>query len=183
MADPAQDLLALAATRPATLGDGRLICIDGPAGGGKTTIATELASIAGPLVHVVHLDDLYEGWDGLAENDRQLETLLRPLADGRPGTYRRYDWHAEEFAETVSVSPVPMLVLEGVGSGVSAFDDLRTVLAWVEAPWETRKARGLARDGDAFAPHWDRWAAHEAALFAREQTRDRADLVIDGTVG
>ena len=72
-------------------------------------------------------------------------------------------------------------MLEGVGSGASRFDPLRTVLAWVEAPYDLRMRRGLERDGDAFAPHWEQWAADEDALFAREQTRARADVVIDGT--
>jgi hypothetical protein len=40
--------------------------------------------------------------------------------------------------------------------------------------------RGIARDGDAFAPHWEQWAVDEAAVFAREKTRERADVRIDG---
>jgi hypothetical protein len=42
-------------------------------------------------------------------------------------------------------------------------------------------ARGIERDGDAFAPHWEQWAKDEAALFARERTRERADVIVDGT--
>ena len=34
------------------------------------------------------------------------------------------------------------------------------------------------RDGDMFAPHWERWAAQEDTMFAREQTRERAELII-----
>ena len=127
------------------------------------------------------MDDLFAGWSGLSEVDAQLGDLLLPLAQGRPGSYRRYDWVAEEFAEEVVVPPVPLLVVEGVGSGAARFAPLVTALVWVEAPHDLRMARGLARDGDSFAPHWDRWAADEAALFARERTRERADVVIDGT--
>jgi hypothetical protein len=29
-----------------------------------------------------------------------------------------------------------------------------------------------------FAPHWERWAAQEDTMFAREQTRERAELII-----
>ena len=29
-----------------------------------------------------------------------------------------------------------------------------------------------------FAPHWESWAEQERALFEREQTRQRADLII-----
>jgi hypothetical protein len=129
----------------------------------------------------VHLDDLYEGWSGLGAIDAQLEGLLRPLANGAAGRYRRFDWEAHEFAESVVIAPVPLLVLEGVGSGASAFADLQTVLVWVDAPYDVRMARGIARDGDAFAPHWEQWARDEAALFARDRTRERAAIRIDGS--
>jgi uridine kinase len=170
------DLLARVLALPPTLGGGRLVCIDGPAGSGKTTLAASFGD-----ARVVHMDDLYPGWDGLPQVDAQLATLLRPLATGRPGTYRRYDWYAGAFAETVTVDPVPLLVLEGVGSGASGFGDLHTLLVWVEAPHDVRMRRGIERDGDAFAPHWEQWARDEAALFARERTRERADVVLDGT--
>ena len=115
-------LLALALDRPPTLGSGRLVCLDGPAGSGKTTWAAGIADLA-PDAQVVHMDDLYAGWSGLPEVDAQLDGLLLPLAEGRPGCYRRYDWLAGEFAEGVVVDPVPLLVLEGVGSGASRFAD------------------------------------------------------------
>ena len=129
------------------------------------------------------MDDLFEGWSGLGTIDAQLEGLLRPLAIGADGSYRRFDWEIGEFAETVVVAPVPMLVLEGVGSGASAFADLQTVLVWVDAPYDVRMARGIDRDGEAFAPHWEQWARDEAAVFARERTRERAAIRIDGSAG
>ncbi len=36
------------------------------------------------------MDDLYDGWSGLPRVDAQVATLLRPLAEGRPGRYRHY---------------------------------------------------------------------------------------------
>ena len=113
--------------------------------------------------------------------DAQLGDLLLPLAAGRAGSYRRYDWVAGQFAEEVVVEPVPLLVLEGVGSGAARFAPLVTVLVWVEAPYDLRMERGLARDGDTFAPYWEQWAQDEATLFAKERTRQRADVLIDGT--
>lgn len=172
----AEDLLALALRRPTTLGSGRLVCIDGPAGSGKTSLADELAALG--KAPVIHMDDLYAGWTGLPHVTDQLDTLLLPLAEDRAGSYRRYDWYSGAFAETVTVKPTPLLVVEGVGSGAAAYDRLRTVLAWVEAPYAVRRDRGLARDGDTFAAHWDAWAHDEAELFAKERTRERADMVI-----
>lgn len=161
--------------RTPTLGAGRLVCLDGRAGSGKTTLARALAERSGDSP-VVHMDDLFEGWSGLASVDAQLDGLLRPLAEGRPGSYRRYDWTRAEFAETVVVSPGPLLILEGVGSGSLRVADLATVLVWLEAPHDVRMRRGIERDGEAFAPYWQQWAAAEAEHFAAHRTRERADL-------
>ena len=178
--DPAARILELARSRTSTLGAGRLICVDGPAGSGKTTLAGGLASLD-PGARVVHMDDLYPGWDGLPQVDAQLESLVRPHVTGDRGSYRRYDWHLGSFAETVSVAPTELLVIEGVGSGSTKINDLVTVLVWVEAPHDIRMRRGIERDGDAFAPYWESWARAEDELFARERTRDRADVLVDGT--
>lgn len=175
----AESVVALLERRPATLGGGRLLCVDGPAGAGKTTLAAAVAALR-PAAAVVHMDDLFPGWDGLPRVDEQLGTLLAPLAAGRPGRYRRWDWHADAWAEQVTVAPTSLLVVEGVGSGSAVTDPWRTVLVWVEAPSGLRRRRGIERDGDAFAPHWDRWAAAEHTHFAAHRTRERADLVVDG---
>jgi uridine kinase len=178
----AEQVLQLVLGRPATLGEGRLLCVDGPAGSGKTTLAAEVAALhAGAAV--LHMDDLYEGWGGLDRLGDQLESLLRPLAAGFSGSYRRWDWPGNAWAETVLVPPAPLVVLEGVGSGAAAHADLTTVLVWVEVPFELRMQRGLQRDGAAVAEHWRRWASDEQELFARERTRERADLVLDGSLG
>jgi dephospho-CoA kinase len=50
------------------------------------------------------------------------------------------------------------------------------MLIWVDAPEEQRYRRAMARDGDAYAPHWARWAAQERAHFAADRTRERADV-------
>ena len=79
------------------------------------------------------------------------------------------------------MEPVDLLVVEGVGSADSSYDDAITSLVWVEAPRELRVARGVGRDGEAVLPQWLRWMEDEDALFARERTRAQADAVVDGT--
>jgi uridine kinase len=176
---PLDAVLTLLRSRRPTLGKGRLLCVDGPAGSGKTTLAAAVEARV-PGTRVVHMDDLFEGWGGLSGVDVQLGGLLTPLGRRRAGRYRRYDWLAGAFGETVVVDPVDLLVLEGVGSGAHRFAGLCTVLAWVEAPYDERLRRGIERDGDAFAPHWEQWGRDEAELFAREGTRERADVRLDG---
>lgn len=170
-------VLDQALSRPATLGGGRLVCVDGPSGSGKTTIAIALARLSSD-VRVVHLDAMYDGWDGLPRLDDQLRTVLDPLGAGRPGSYRRYDWHTRSFAENVTVAPAPVLVLEGVGAWSPAFAPLVTLLVWVEIPADERLARALARDGAAYEPELRQWAVDEEAHFARTGARERADVVL-----
>ena len=168
-----------AARRPATLGAGRLVCVDGPAGSGKTTLAAVLARVLGGAP-VVHMDDLYPGWEGLTDVAPHVLGLLRPLAQGRPGCYRRYDWEAGAYAEEHVLAPGPWLVLEGVGSGQAAWAGLTTLLVWVEVPADLRLERGIARDGEAQRGHWLQWRDDEQAHFARDGTRERADVLVDG---
>ncbi|MGH3359380.1 MAG: uridine kinase, partial [Nocardioidaceae bacterium] len=130
---------------------------------------------------VLHMDDIYPGWDGLAQSTTLLaDEVLRPLHDGRPAAYRRWDWDRGGWAESHPVRPAAQLIVEGVGSGGLAGAPYLTSLLWVEAPRELRMARGIERDGEAYRPHWERWAVQELALFVEEQTRERADLHIDG---
>jgi uridine kinase len=177
----AADVLAHVRTHPARLGSSRLVCIDGPAGSGKTTLASAVAELGG--AHLVRMDDLHPGWEGLFEVDQVVLGLLRPLAEDATGYYRRFDWGDGEYRETHHVDPTPLLVLEGVGSGNRAWRDLVTTLVWVEAPDEVRLARGLARDGEAQREHWLGWMRDEERLFAEQDTRAHADLVLDTSPG
>lgn len=172
----AADVVAHSLAQPARLGSSRLVCIDGPAGSGKTTLADQVAELSG--APVVHLDDLYAGWEGLLEVDRPVLDLLGPLAEDRTGHYHRFDWTAYEYRETRAVEPAPLLVLEGVGAGNRGWRGLVSTLVWVEAPEEARRARGLARDGEQVRDRWEQWMGDEARLFARERTRAAADLVL-----
>lgn len=179
MSDPAAAVLDLAQSRPATLGTGRLVCIDGPAGSGKTTLAADLQRLE-PSATVLHTDDLLEGWEGLAGLADTLERLLRALAADRPGRWRRWDWVTDGWAEWHEVAPGGLLVVEGVGSGAASYADLMTVLVWIEADPTLRLTRGILRDGEAMRDHWLRWREQEDRLYATDRTATRADLRFDG---
>lgn len=184
---PGVPVVVEAALRAAPrLGPVRLVCVDGPAGSGKTTTAAGVADLLGRRgvgVGVVHLDDLYAGWSGLEGSlwPRLSAQVLEPLRRGLPGRFQRYDWAAGAFADWVDVPVAPVLVLEGCGSARRAADATCSLRVWVEAPDDVRLARGLARDGSAAREHWTRWMADERAHFARERTRDRADLCLDAS--
>lgn len=177
------ELVARVRAAPARCGPVRVVAVDGPSGSGKTSFADRLAAAVGGSP-VVHMDDLYPGWDGLAEGVGLLvREVLEPLEAGRPAAYRRWDWHRSTWCEPVEVPVTPILVVEGCGCGSRAAAPYLCLLVWVDAPVDVRRQRGLARDGATFAPHWERWAHQERALFAAEGTRDRADVLVDGVTG
>lgn len=189
MNDPGRDVerwpvlpALLARVQEATprLGPVRLVAVDGPAGSGKTTLAAALAEglrADGLTVGTIHLDDLYEGWSGLDGVWERLEKwVLAPYAAAQPARYRRYDWGSGAWAEWVDVAVPDVLVVEGCGSAPRAVDPLAVLTVWVEAGREERLTRGLARDGEALRDNWLAWMDGEAAHFAAEATRERADV-------
>ncbi len=168
-----------------TLGESRLVCVDGPAGSGKTTLADALLAAGGrqvPSVSLLHMDDLYEGWQGLGDvGARVRDDIVVPLSHGEPGHYRRWDWSAGAWAEEHLVDPVSLLLIEGVGAGAGQYADAITTLVWVEAPGDLRLARGVERDGEGMRARWEAWQVSEEDLFERQATRSRADVIVDGT--
>ena len=166
--------------RPGRLGSTRLICVDGPAGSGKTTLATLLATEAaarGVATTVVHMDDVYDGWDGLAAGVTNIgRWLLVPLRSDEPGGYHRFDWAAERYAEWHPVAPGGLLVLEGVGSAARQVDGLASLRVWVELPLAERTARWQVRDQGAADPFIAAWQAQEQEHFRADGTRQRADV-------
>ena len=97
----AGELAARLADREPRLGRTRLIALDGRSGAGKTWLAGLLAV---PLdAPVIHLDDLYPGWNGPAAAGDALAAryaariwVEAPAADRRQRLRARPDWAAYE---------------------------------------------------------------------------------------
>ncbi|WP_244927859.1 4-amino-4-deoxy-L-arabinose transferase [Nocardioides sp. W7] len=172
---PSEAALRLARDRAPSLGAGRLICVDGPAGSGKTTLAAGIAALA-PGAVVVNTDELLDGWGGLPTLPPRLAALIEPLSRGADSSYLRFDWHAGRYADRVEVPCSPLLVLEGVGAGTRLLAPYRTVLVWVSAPDDQRLRRVVERDGAGVEPYLAAWVADETEHFAAEGTRLAADL-------
>jgi energy-coupling factor transporter ATP-binding protein EcfA2 len=167
-----------------------VVAVDGRSGAGKSTLALSLAQTLrrhGSDAVVVHLDDLYPGWDGLdAVVPVVVRQVLAPLAGTLPVEVPTWDWDAGRAGPSRALPalgpPRPAVVLvEGAGSGAREAAPWLAGLVWVDADAELRRRRALARDGAVYAPHWDRWSAQEEAYAARERPRDRAGLVLDAT--
>lgn len=154
------------------------VLIDGRAGTGKSTLARALQR--GVEGEVVHLDDMYPGWDGLHNAAHSVaHDLLEPHAAGGIGRWRRWDWERSEPAEWHEVAPSTALIVEGCGALSRKSAALSTHRVWLEAPDQVRYKRAIARDGELFARNWDRWARQEDAFIALESPSELADVVLE----
>jgi hypothetical protein len=157
-----------------------VVLIDGRSGAGKTSLVRGLVAswpLRGP-VQVVALDSLYPGWDGLdAGVEVAREDVLSPHARGLIGVWRRWDWDDEAPAEAHAVDPSLPLIVEGAGILDPRTARLADIRVWLEAPAGSRRARALARDGDTYRPHWERWAGQEDVHLTRDEPQRLATHV------
>lgn len=181
----ATSIASLAGAAVPRSGGTRVVCVDGPAGSGKTTLAAAL-SAALANAPVVHLDDLYAGWDqdlGQPLSARVSAWLLDAWDAGLPGQHLRFDWPASRYVGWVAVPAAPVVILEGCGSAGRGIRERASLVVWVEAPEAVRLDRGRERDGHAMAAEWRRWVVRESAHFTADRTREAADVVVDGLTG
>lgn len=130
-----------------------VVTIDGYSGSGKSTLAAALAPLL-PGWQVLHLDDWYPGWDGLVEGAHIARRIAADLRGGRASSYEAWDWENGTTGATTRVPLVPTII-EGCG----AIEAEANLSVWIADPGEDeRRHRALARDGQIYAPHWQRWA-------------------------
>jgi hypothetical protein len=151
-----------------------VVLIDGGSGSGKSSIADQLARAL--PAQLVRLENVYPGWDGLEAASAAVHSDI--LASEDPG-WRSWDWTLSAPGQSHPIDPSRALIVEGSGSLSRKNRQLATFGIWLRLDEATRRSRALARDGDVYAPHWDRWAAQEARFAQRELPADWADVVVD----
>jgi uridine kinase len=149
------------------------ILIDGRSGSGKSDLARAMTA-GWPEAQLVRLDDIYPGWDGLEAGSAH---VARYVLSARP-RWQRWDWVSGVPAEWHELDPDRPIIVEGCGALSRANRALADWGIWVELDDATRKQRALDRDGEAYAPHWDRWAAQELEFIERETPRALADEIL-----
>lgn len=157
-----------------------LVCIDGPAGAGKTTLS-ELLVTRYAHAQVIHLDDLYAGWDNALDaalTQRLVLHVRDPFVAGAPIRYPRFDWYANRFGAFVDVPDTPLLVVEGVGAAQTAMRSAATATVFIDVAPEVGRTRVLDRDGAASAGHIDAWQLQEQLHFESDDTRRGVDLYL-----
>ncbi len=166
--------------------DGKLmpiVLIDGRAGSGKSTLAEALQrrlfKQGESLPRVIHMDDLYPGWDGLSAGADYLQRfVLTPLARREKASWQVFDWAKSERNEWREFDGGTPLIVEGCGSLNSLSAPLADFAVWLDVSQDVRFERWLAREGDD--SQWAKWAAQEADFYAREKSDELASLEFKG---
>ena len=154
-----------------------IVLIDGKSGAGKTRLANIMAAMVGATI--VHLDDVYPGWNGLvAGSDHVIESVLLPLSQGRSGGFVSWDWANDRPGEYVSVAPANVLIIEGCGISTPASRAVADTVIWVDCPDSVRTDRLHARDGDRFVNHVAGWEDQVAAHIIDNSPDTTASVVV-----
>ena len=140
-----------AALSPLAGGGGRVLAaLDGPCASGKTTLAGQAARQLGcPLVH---MDDFFlpparktparlAQPGGNVDWERVRDQVLVPLSRGEPARFSPYRCHTGAYGPPVSLSPAPLVLVEGVYALHPALRDFYRLRIFLEATWPVRRAR------------------------------------------
>ncbi|MDN5756658.1 MAG: aminodeoxychorismate synthase component I, partial [Micrococcaceae bacterium] len=158
-----------------------IIAVDGRSGAGKSTLALELATSlrVHRSVSLFHLEDIYTGWDGLARGrERYVTEVLDSLYWGEDARWTSWDWEHGTDGERRTTVAADVVIVEGVGASCRQARAYLDASIWVEVEDDVRRRRALARDGDTFAPHWERWAAQEQGWLDQDPVIERADVIV-----
>lgn len=154
-----------------------ILLIDGRAGSGKSTLAEHVQNqffkLGESAPRVIHMDDLYLGWDGLQLGVEYLQrAVLNPLGRREVAHYQLFDWASGERREWREFAGGTPLIIEGCGAINRNSIEFADLSVWLEESESVRRERWLNREGDD--KHWASWAAQELDFYAKERSQELA---------
>jgi uridine kinase len=170
-----------------------IVAVDGHSAAGKSTfaalLATELAAT------IVHADNFYrvmgdrrratltaaEGASEYYDWQRLRDEALVPLRSGSSARFHPYDWERNALAlATVSVSPSPVVIVEGLFVSRPELRHFVDVAVLVTEDAETRATRQRHR-ADATDDWLRRWDDAERWYFENVRPPSSFDVIVGAT--
>ena len=166
-----------------TLGvDQPIIAIDGPAGAGKTTLASTISLALSPQLSttVIHMDELYPGWHGALgqELTKTLTWLTSCHKAKKPLLYSSFNWEANEFANPKSHPSTHLRILEGVASAQIAIEETLATSIWLDLDPLVGYQRVIDRDGEKISREMTQWLVMQEQHFAADRTKERCEFLL-----
>ena len=165
-----------------------VIAIDGRSAAGKTTLATELQEHYDAAV--IHMDDFflrpeqrtperYARPGGNVDWERFSEEVLRPLKEGTPFAYRRFDCRVQQLRESVAVPAKALTIVEGSYACHPDHWDHYDLHIFLTVDPQPQMERILHRNGAERAEMFRaKWIPLEEAYFAHFQVAEKCELYL-----
>jgi uridine kinase len=162
--------------------DQPIIAIDGPAGAGKTTLASTI-SLALSLrmsTTIIHMDELYPGWENALGDEltKTLTWLTSCHKAKKPLLYSSFNWATNEFHEAKTHPSTQLLILEGVASAQLPIAESLATSIWLELDPEIGFQRVIERDGENISLEMKKWLVTQEQHFAADRTKERCDFLL-----
>ena len=162
--------------------DQPIIAIDGPAGAGKTTLASTISLALSPRMSttIIHMDELYPGWENALgeELTKTLTWLTSCHKAKKPLLYSSFNWIANEFHPPKSHGSSQLLILEGVASAQIAIEDSLSTSIWLDLDPAIGYQRVIDRDGEKISHEMTQWLVLQEQHFAADRTKERCEFIL-----
>jgi uridine kinase len=159
-----------------------IIAVDGPAGAGKTTLASTISLALSPRMSttVIHMDELYPGWEGALGDElaKTLTWLTSCHKAAKPLLYSSFNWVASEFADPKSHPSTHLLILEGVASAQIAIEETLATSIWLDLDPLIGYQRVIDRDGEKISREMTQWLVMQEQHFAVDRTKERCEFLL-----
>ena len=162
--------------------DQPIIAIDGPAGAGKTTLASTVFLALSPHISttVIHMDELYSGWENAIGDEltKSLTWVTSCHKAKKPLLYSSFNWAANEFADPKSHPSTHLLILEGVASAQIAVEESLATSIWLDLDPLIGYQRVIERDGEKISREMTQWLVMQEQHFAADRTKERCEFLL-----
>lgn len=171
-----------------------IVGVDGLAGAGKSTLASQLVSCL-PGSKCVNIDDFYRpihldqltklAADDLIENffdwKRLEDCLLIPASNGLRAVYYKHDWESDELSDRIEVPPTDVLIVEGVFALLPPLRAFYQLKIYVDTPKPQRISRITSRKYPN-ANWMDAWMLAEERYLNKFDPQSQAGVVVIGSM-
>lgn len=165
-----------------------VISIDGPCGGGKTTIAKMIEEELG--YNILHMDDFYLPFDkrdknwmniiaGHMDYDRLIENVLKPYKEKKQTNYISYDCHSDKYLQEIPIDLDKFLVIEGSYTSNPILDKYVSAKIFVDIDKVEQVKRLTKRNPSVVDKFLSMWVPFENRYFDELKIKDISDLVIN----